>query len=871
MRLKRALCLLSLLACAACINMPSYCLKPGDIGNFEIYQFTVPANAPYFNTNVAVDAGDEFSLHIQGSMNLCPGELALSPKNPSFPISPQKETWQETPFKARKDNPFALRAAGAYFDRSGRRELGKGLYVLIIDEKEFEAQKSQLNDLDFDADPEPNNDHKAFGGKQNYEMFSFDKISGGKEVVSLSMPFDGRIYFRYARSADAKKVVKSGGDLRPESPWRGYYAWTDRCDPCVKMGPLAAITEVCRDYAPDSPNCREPTGDHWVDDDYKKNSGGYDVTFYSGCYVENGANIDVAFGGLGESVPNTRYKGTNVPCISQSNGLCENSGTFSPNGAPSGTPYAPGKDFLGVKVNLAGAMEKMAKAPGKGNVIFKLNDQYQKPSDLVSPSGACAGAGKDVSPACCFLNAWPEDSIGEKFNDASCPSPIQKSGAQLCAKYSNSCIPAAGYTGYADNVGSYTVVLNVQRKPKINRFLRAVSRPVERLLYGACSGNDSAKSEAECGNTDWTKGIAERVYTAAVESKGYRLIVYALATLMVTLYGYAHMLGLVKDTARETIVRVIYVGIVFTLLAPESWQILYKYLFSFFIEGIDGFMIILQSDILFSFFDDVDTSANEIQNIAEPTASGFPGISIEDPFDFFYYTFYWIFNGMTILKMLSFLMYEFPFGIFYLFLFLIILILYLVLILRTFFMVLVAKVTMAILISVAPMFFIMLFFNKMRPLFYNWLKILASFMMQAVVMVTAVAMFNILFFVFMYKLLSIPLCVGCVINLEIFPFWHWFDFCLFYFFKPHPNYVKPLLFFVIILTLHVGQHVSLSLTKWTAIMFEAGSATLKEVAEKMSADAQRAITAPILGGMRMAMKGASMASKLGKGGGTTNR
>jgi type IV secretory pathway VirB6-like protein len=809
--------------CTSCMGLLGggrHCIAPEEFGSSDFFSRTLPANQEFLYTGIKIEAGQEISISIAGTMNLCPGEAAVDQSHVSYPVSPKIAGWQETPFAVRKGDMFSLSLSGAYHDlnKGYNRENGEGLYVLIISEDEFTAQKAELDANNFFALPDFGDDHTEYGGDKNYEFFSFRTAAGkGTAKIVRSVPFDGRMYFRYARNADAKGV-KDGEDANERySPWRGEYRWHERCEECGNILKILLQDAGCLKYVPNGPLCKEPGDDHWINEDYEDNDGGYGVTFASGCYVENGQNVEIyVVEGEAQSRPKKTYKNTNVPCTDGPDTMCVETGETESFAEGNGTPFVPGGTVFGVPVDISGTMQEKAAAPATGTIVLRVVDKYQKPGDLISPGG-CYATDADVNPKCCFLNAWPELPVAKTIQDKACPGPHTAGGVARCANYGGGCVPPAGYTGHADNIGEYDVSINVTRKPQITRFLRLISDPVHRMMFGECPGNEEARSEAECGG-GWEPGIAQQVYENLSESDFYRAFVVACAMLVIVMYAYIVMFGAVDAPASTSLLHVLRIGIVFILLMPDSWGVMYRYLFEFFIEGTEQLMIMMQSDLLFSFFDEnPDTSAETIEDIQDPRQSKSPGISIEDPFDFFYYTFFWIFSPVNLIRMLAFYFLQFPFGGIYVIFFMVIAICYFWMILRAFLIFLMSKVMLALLLALAPLYFIALMFNSLRGMFTQWLKMCLNFTIQPVFVVTTVAIFNTLFFAFMYKLLTVEICTQCVFSIDFFRTFgindfHVADFCVLT--ALSPSLAEPTLFafFVILVMLFTADKI----TGWVA-------------------------------------------------------
>lgn len=738
----------------------------------EYRTVNIDPSSEFTVSGVEIAPGDQFFLHINGFIDLCPdANAALRPEAAMFPLSPKTPGWQELPVKINAERATELSVSGTYGDINGTLEGGRGLYFVITAAGE---EPPGENDDFFTGGPEFGDDHTFFGGDENYEFFEYytaTRETGG--VLSLSLPFEARLYARYALNNSVRTPLNREFDK--ESPWRGIYQWSEQCENCIELSQIDYPGNPCKEYGEDSEKCfTDDAGEHWIEDDYALTSGGYVVKIRSSCPRNNGENIEVMLvPESGNYEKRKQFAGTSVRCYNDSP-LC--TGGTGANIAPEGggTPFVAGEPFMGGPVNRAGFMTEPATANGGGFFAFKIIDTLQKPSDLIARGNCVAEGGAE--PACCMLNDWPADEadrIAATLDSGELCGDIAP--GNVCTRYDPECIPAPGFTGHADNVGKYTATIGVVRQPKVNRFLNHVLDPINALLFGDCGSDEPAGYDGLCddGAPPADTGLTRKMYEAFAQADGYTGLIMLLATLSVVVFGFYYMLSLGSVEATEMAYFVLRLGIVFILLSPDSWDILYTYLFSAFLGGTEQLMSALQSGVMEQVFSAsaAAPAGDEIPDVQGPLSGSFPGYSPEEPFDFIYYTFYWLFDGDNVKHFVMVILVQKFVGLIFFMMFLATAFAYFLMVLKLAVVYITAKIYIAFLITLAPLYFLFLLFRLTRSVFVSYLKLLAAFMIQPVFAMVPVVIVNAIFFAMMYQVMNQNPCARCIISLVTF-----FDF-----------------------------------------------------------------------------------------------
>lgn len=258
--IKSSFLLLILLLTTAFFGKDS-CYLEYDWGSFEQEKVTIDPKDKYTNAFAEVAAGTPFYLKMSGEIDLCPDEYVISPYQPvGSAVKPQKDGWQFTNIVVEAGEKISLNTIGEYKDIASSFKNGKGLYALIIadpvnyvpgDGTHLEAIPSETAcDQDITGDSydqlHPNckkwwpsaDGHERHAKAEGSHPYFFELNNNGSLENSNNSslqgfvgeaPASGRIWLRYARNAQVRKVTKEG------SPWLGNYYWSHTCGHCIRL------------------------------------------------------------------------------------------------------------------------------------------------------------------------------------------------------------------------------------------------------------------------------------------------------------------------------------------------------------------------------------------------------------------------------------------------------------------------------------------------------------------------------------------------------------------------------------------------------------------------------------------------------------
>lgn len=206
--------------------------------------------------------------------------------------------------------------------------------------------------------------------------------------------------------------------------------------------------------------------------------------------------------------------------------------------------------------------------------------------------------------------------------------------------------------------------------------------------------------------TDEFHKFTMNFYTKLTKNVTLHRIIKAALILYVIIYALTFLAGAIQITAKDLLTRIIKITLIVILIGDDSWNFFNNYLFNAFIKGTDYLMT----------------------NVVGLTSSTVNIFGFIDPiFDKYTNGRFWgllfiqllqIHNGLTFVAIIT--IYS--------------LTLYFRAILEVIIGYVIAYISLAVMISLAPLFIILVLFEKTKSIFDNWLSTLFSYMMQPTIL-----------------------------------------------------------------------------------------------------------------------------------------
>ena len=859
--------LIALSACNQPFGSPE-CVEADDWGNIENIEITVHASERLTDAGIEVRAGEPLEIKVSGTVDLCSGDHVFraneydlvnsfgNPVTTMLPIRADINEWQRASYhpagapgsvshvQVGINDKLSIAVSNHYFDRTGqKKESGQGLYAYIgptaptlptdPDHNWWYGASGAPQPINNKGATDPNFFPEFFEIYDNGTLFNSSAQGGaGAGGFSGTAPQNGFLWFRYARTADARGLDDSGGDRY--SPWLGEYAWDNpgMCRGCSLfsiatvcstvgwlMGGYASCTAIytascaasgrlqevsgaetgagrkCREFSPFPFGAvpeSNPGGDHWIDGAYdgsegnahlgnNPNSHGYEISIGAGCLGTFGEYLEMHIG--------------------------EGNGALVEQFNPEGCCIQPDIHTLPISCTpVAGVCEVVTDGWTGQNALYV---EYYLPASNATcmdlrPNGhgQCSPGVSSPPPGLSYSSADPSTTPHDpryrgpgKFEGV-----VPASGElwfHIVDDQTSARFPTPGF--YGDNFGEYKVKIKTTKvNSNFSDFAQNIIDPIKGLLFGYCRLGilldpadptshrenpsiqqvDYSIDEAGCGAatyTDyngnavpaWKEGITKRAYHLLVGGvdDGFGNIitpfldaVRAVLVLYVLLYGGMFMLGMVSDDQADFLKRILKVSLVAVLLSAGSWDFFNNYLFIVFTDGVDDLIFMLSGD----FTGSSTTLVNRLGQI-DTTRTTPP-----DHFNIFRFadiTLDMLFNQSTWIKIAG-LLFASPIGWIYIIMIIVGMFMFIVAVFKAIVLYLLAMIAIALLLIVAPIFIIFILFERTRPLFDGWIKNLINYMLQPVLVITALAIFNVFVFSAIYALLYYRVCWQTIWHLD---------------------------------------------------------------------------------------------------------
>lgn len=223
----------------------------------------------------------------------------------------------------------------------------------------------------------------------------------------------------------------------------------------------------------------------------------------------------------------------------------------------------------------------------------------------------------------------------------------------------------------------------------------------------------------------------------------YQKAVYAAITLMITFYGVGFIIGIVQPSFQQVLVRLVKVGIIFSLISSTGWTFFSNSVVKFFQNGSD----------------DIIKGVQHIATGIAPTATDTPFYALDRVADF-------VVQPDTIIAIMGAIGAGGPFGLTMGGLMLIAMAGFVRLLLKTLQTYAITFVARALILGLAPIFFIFLLFDRTKSMFISWLNALINLSLQPILLFTFMSFFIVMIENSAKEMLGTELCWQQFSNVE---------------------------------------------------------------------------------------------------------
>lgn len=831
MLVKCALLSAMLLALTACPAPGPSCVYADDFGQNVSLTLPIDVNKKWAGSGIKVGAGEPLNMEVLGSVDICPIKVSLGRSM----IDPRRKAWQKsgavTGVILDKNEFFNIEIKDNYSNGDTAFTGGVGLYAFIAEFKYDAAGLAAYGQDGIDADNgkpyyfgdgigghfQPNNGSDTYiAGLQGrnlksayshpyvFELYNNGSSGPGAAGFSGASPVKGMLFFKYANHPEYYPPDTDYGE------WETLWSRDRTC----------------------SFNVFGCWNEYWTGPDYGGHSAnGYDITISNGCGGKYGKFLEAVIIPdpdnqvvqlqyprylplvEGKSCVPTWYSERCVPRIVSTPSGCDPQKT---------SPEDPCTQSLvwetdGVVGGGTCPARNMATDTGcvMDTVDVPIAGGTTTSIYSVDPSYYISGAGSvyNLDPATGVTNSYGKyrgtvlanGELWFRFKDDANKSER----------------PGDGLPTYTDNDGYYKVkIFTTKVESGFSRFVNMLIDPVKDRLFGSGDSNFHIHDpmatclaypsppraipdvtdpcnpmHTDTSNPNYhsstlahippSNGIAKGMFMGLTGNMAYTNALRAVLSLYIIIYGFLYLLGMVRDHRDEAMKRLLKFAIIQQLLSPTSWEFFNTYMFTGFMDGIDDLVGRFSGSITGS-ANLVDLSADPLtgQTLTDPATGSTVNYNSGDPFAFANQTLARFFSGETMIKIFG-LLFASPIGWLYILLIGYGMYTYILAILKAILIYLMALLALSMLIALAPLFIAFTLFERTKGFFGVWFRQMINFLLQPVMVLTGLAIFNIFVYSALYTLLHYDVCWQTVISVDIdtYVFGH-IKFDLFNFYLP---------------------------------------------------------------------------------------
>lgn len=285
---------------------------------------------------------------------------------------------------------------------------------------------------------------------------------------------------------------------------------------------------------------------------------------------------------------------------------------------------------------------------------------------------------------------------------------------------------------YKNNTGQYDVKINYKEYTvpqgisciieKLRTQLRALTlNTLPQYFFNmSCVGSGCDCADGNCENP-------------------YIKFIRAVLVLYIVAYGFAFLIGYVKISQKDLVIRILKIAIVLALISKNSWQFFHDYFFDLFICGMDDLIRLaqIQQDPSGNVFGFLDRVLN-LMLFTKSTWLKFLALLTTSPMGF-------ILGIMVIISVILFLV-----GIF-----------------KAIVTYLMAIFAIGFLIMLAPIFIPCILFQMTRKLFDNWINMFVKYSLEPVMLVIGLSVLVDLLYNVFIQMINFSVCWKCVLPINL--------------------------------------------------------------------------------------------------------
>ncbi|QXK93076.1 type IV secretion system protein [Neoehrlichia mikurensis] len=274
-------------------------------------------------------------------------------------------------------------------------------------------------------------------------------------------------------------------------------------------------------------------------------------------------------------------------------------------------------------------------------------------------------------------------------------------------------------------------------EPHLSNLFSKIKGALLYILYGVDGNNiDDIPLAIQNAKKLNKFGAIQHIYSHHTQSGSLWGAVQALITLYIMFSVFGYLIGVIRITKYDLVIRITKMVVILALFSQNSWEFFSEHFFTLFITGvvdiIGAFNGYLDGDSSFKFLD----STMGVLLTGE-TWLRFLSLIVAGPVG-------WMIFICIVWACVSFFICIIEAMIMYLF----------------------SIVAIAFLITLAPLFFTFLLFQFTKTLFDAWIKMLVNFSLQPIILFAALAFLNQVLLTSLYKITDFSACNKCFYGIK---------------------------------------------------------------------------------------------------------
>lgn len=289
------------------------------------------------------------------------------------------------------------------------------------------------------------------------------------------------------------------------------------------------------------------------------------------------------------------------------------------------------------------------------------------------------------------------------------------------------------------SANEYTInIFRTKWNPIFSSFFTSIRNAILNVLYGTPTSSIPSNGDISSVINSSQGGTIRQIYNNYSTSKPFWNGVRALFVLYIMFSAVGYMLGLIQPSKFDLSIRILKMTFIVMIFSPNSWEFFSTHFFAIFIQGVNqlitDFSGYLEANNSFEF---LDPTVGVL--LASDTWLRFLSLFFAGPIG-------WLVFLMIMWGSFSFF----------------------ACILEATLMYFMMIISTSLLLSLSPLFFTFILFQRTKQLFDGWIRLLLNFSIQPIILFAALAFLNQALLSVLYTITNFAACPRCIGEFKIY-------------------------------------------------------------------------------------------------------